>query len=169
MPLVTSSETGIFGQTESPLGIFGEMWCCKILCGLFLSLFNYCWNTLTVEGDSPVDLGWIGRIIFSWVAFIGNWAWIFWEASTSNSEYFSRPIVYLVPRGNAEKNPFIWGWKVPETRWWQPGMAWKEWFYIGHFLVTFGVFCFWLVLCHSSWNTSQGVCSCGEAKKCVAS
>ena len=56
MPLVTSSENGL-GQTESSLEILGEMWCCKILCGLFPSLFNYCWNTLTVEGDSPVDFG----------------------------------------------------------------------------------------------------------------
>ena len=63
MPLVTSSENGL-GQTESPLEIFGEMWCCKIMCGLILSLFNYCWNTLTVEGDSPVDLGYFGFVCF---------------------------------------------------------------------------------------------------------
>ena len=58
MPLVTSSENGI-GQTESLLEINREMWCCKIQNingGLLLSLFNYCWNTLTVEGDSPVNL-----------------------------------------------------------------------------------------------------------------
>ena len=59
MPLVTSSENGI-EQTESLLEINREMWCCKIqniYGGLLLSLFNYCWNTLTVEGDSPVDFG----------------------------------------------------------------------------------------------------------------
>ena len=76
---------------------------------LLVSLFNYCWNTLTVEGDSPVDLGYFG-----FVCFLSSVHWklgvnLFWEASTSNSEYFSRPIVYLVPRGNAEKNPFDWG------------------------------------------------------------
>ena len=80
------------------------------MCGLFPSLFNYCWNTLTVEGDSPVDFG----VVWSYHFFLSSVHWklgvnLFWEASTSNSKYFSRPIVYLVPRGNAEKDPFVRG------------------------------------------------------------
>ena len=131
MPWVTSSENGC---RTNWIPLRNSLWRCGVvrtdIYNLNKSLSNYCWNTLTVEGDSPIDLGFM-VISVSWVAFIGNWAWIkLWEASTSNSKHYLRPIAYLVPRGKAEKNPFSRGWKVPETRWRQPGMAWKEWWFI---------------------------------------
>ena len=58
MSLVTASEIDL-EQTESLLVILGRCGVVKIqniYGGLLLSLFNYCWNTLTVEGDSPVDI-----------------------------------------------------------------------------------------------------------------
>ena len=168
MPLVTSSENGFFGQTESPLGIFGEMWCCKIMCGLILSLFNYCWNTLTVEGDSPVDLGYCGRIIFSWVAFIGNWAWIFLGGIDFQFWIFLKTDSVFSTARECWKEPI---WLGVKSTWNQIVTAWhgmEGMILFERILVTFSCFFIWLVLCHSSWNTSQGVCSCGEAKRCVA-
>ena len=59
MPLVTSSENGFFLDKLNPhwesLGRCGVVR--ANVLGLILSLFNYSWNTVTVEGDSPVDFG----------------------------------------------------------------------------------------------------------------
>lgn len=64
MPLVTSSENGFLDKLNPHWESLGRCGVVRFLCGLFPSLFNYCWNTLTVEGDSPVDLGYFGFVCF---------------------------------------------------------------------------------------------------------
>ena len=77
--------------------------------GSFFVKLKLTWNGCTVEGDSPVSMCDWRSFLVSWVGCIGYCVWI-WVASTPNPKYISRPIAYLVPWGNAEKNPY-WGVK----------------------------------------------------------